>query len=229
MTCPICLAHDVYASHRRGPLERGPLTWVGLLPFRCAQCQRRFFRFAPRDPRRRRGDDVKPPQVDRLRPPRWSIGGRATVTPTGPGQGGSVVQGRIENASLKGIRVRLPVALKEGSHITVTLEGDASRRGTVRWQRPQGETGILHGIQFETPLKRGAAYARPFRQARMRQILRRCLILLIGTACMALVAYSLVSLLEAMRRYNPNYYEPKDIERYLHQGGQELPAGKKQP
>ncbi len=44
--------------------------------------------------------------------------------------------------------------------------------------------------------------------------------ILIGVACMALAAYGLVWLLDAMRQYNPKFYEPKDIERYLHQGGQ---------
>ena len=45
MICPICLGSDVYASHRRGLFARGPLAWTGLLPFRCSQCQKRFFRF----------------------------------------------------------------------------------------------------------------------------------------------------------------------------------------
>ncbi len=223
MICPICLGSDVYASHRRGLFERGPLSWIGLLPFRCSQCQKRFFRFALRDPRRRHRDDVNPPEMDRPRPPRWSAGGRATLTLCGPGQAGFVIQGTVENASLMGMRVRLPVALEEGSQVIVAPEREAPHRGTVRWRRPTEEAGILHGIQFEIPVKRHTAYARSLRRARFRQALRRGLMILIGVLCMAVAAYGLVWLLEAMRQYNPNYYEPKDIERYLYQGGQGAP------
>jgi hypothetical protein len=223
IVCPMCLGNDVYASHRRGLLERGPLTWVGLLPFRCSQCQKRFFRFALRDPRRRHRDEVNPPGMDRPRPPRWNAGGRATLTLCGPGQAGSVIQGTVENASLMGMRVRLPVALEEGSEVIVAPEREAPHRGTVRWRRPKEEGGILHGIQFNIPVKQHTAYAKSLRRARIRQALRRSLMILIGVLLMAVAAYGLVWLLEAMRQYDPKYYEPKDIERYQYQGGQGPP------
>ncbi len=215
--CPICLASDVYASHRRGRFERGPLTWIGFLPFRCAQCQRRFFHFAPKDPRRHHRDDSGPREWERPRPPRWSARGRVTLSLCGPGEAGVVVQGNIENASLEGMRVRLPVALEEGSQVLLTPEGEAAQRGTVRWRRPREDTGILHGIQFEMPVRQQPGCARSLRQARMRQAFRRGLMFLIGVMCMALAAYTIVWLVEALRLYAPQYYEPKDIERYLYQ------------
>jgi hypothetical protein len=52
--CPICRATKIHASHRRGLLERGPLTWVRVFPFRCGECQARFYRFDFTDPRRLR-------------------------------------------------------------------------------------------------------------------------------------------------------------------------------
>jgi hypothetical protein len=51
------------------------------------------------------------------------------------------------------------------------------------------------------------------RRLRVRQLLRRSLIILVGSAGIAVTAYGLVWLIESMRRYDPKFYEPKDIDR----------------
>jgi len=48
---------------------------------------------------------------------------------------------------------------------------------------------------------------------RRRRQLRRVLIGLIVLALIGLTAAGLVWLMETLRTYSPNYYEPKDIER----------------
>ena len=215
MTCPVCLASTVHASHRRGVLERGPLTWIGLLPFRCGQCQARFYRLAPRDPRRRHGHHDSDSPVDRTRPPRWETHMRAAVSLVSAGRAGEVVEGTAENASLEGVRVRLPVALPQGSQVSVSLEGGPARAGSVRWVQPHGESESLHGINFRGPVERRAFHARPFLRLRLRRWLRRGLVTLIGLGAMALAAYGLVSIIDALRAYDPwsKFYEPKDTER----------------
>jgi hypothetical protein len=52
--------------------------------------------------------------------------------------------------------------------------------------------------------------------------LRRGLILLVSAVSIAVAAYGLVWLIEAVRMYNPKYYEPKDIERERHELQREL-------
>ncbi len=115
MTCPVCRANHVYSSHRHSILERGPLTWLGVLPFRCGQCQTRFYKIALRDPRRhRKGGDVASP-VDVPRAARWTTEMTAEVTVHAPGQPTTVLKGLAENASLEGVRLRLPTGLPDGS------------------------------------------------------------------------------------------------------------------
>ena len=219
MNCPICLTNAVYASHRRGFVERGPFTWIGLLPFRCAQCQARFYRIAMRDPRRRsrqRGADSRGHQ---LRAPRWETRMRAAVSVILPGQPRVVLEGIAENASLEGVRLRLPAALAQGGQVSVSLDGGPGTTGTVRWVRAEGDGEILHGIKYGDPVQRHASHARPFRRLRIRWWLRRALITLIALAGMALVAYALVTVLESLRTYDPwkKFYEPKDTERERHE------------
>ncbi len=73
-------------------------------------------------------------------------------------------------------------------------------------------------------MKRHEAYTKPLQRARIRHALRRGFGILVAVACMAVAAYGLVWLLDAMRLYSPNSYEPRDIERYLYQRDRELPA-----
>jgi PilZ domain-containing protein len=215
MNCPICSANAVYASHRRGFLERGPFTWIGVLPFRCGQCQARFYRIARTDPRRRsrRRDSGLP--VDQVHAPRWDVRMRATVSVTLPGQPGVVLEGASENASLEGACLRLPAALPQGSQVSVSLEGGPGTIGTVRWIRQEADKGFLHGIDYRVPLHQHAMHAQPSRRLRLRRALRRALIALIGLAGIALAAYTVASLLESLRFYDPwkKFYEPKDTER----------------
>lgn len=75
----------------------------------------------------------------------------------------------------------------------------------------------MHGVQFDAPADRRGTLSRPWRHLRMRMALRRGLILLINAVSIAVAAYGLVWLIEAMRRNDPKYYEPKDIERERHE------------
>ena len=42
--CPRCGGSEVFRSHRRGPMERYLLRAVGVRPFRCVNCNARFYR-----------------------------------------------------------------------------------------------------------------------------------------------------------------------------------------
>jgi hypothetical protein len=53
----------------------------------------------------------------------------------------------------------------------------------------------------------------PLRRLRRQRLLRRLLICVVALGFMAATAAGLVWLLETFRTYDPNYYEPKDIER----------------
>lgn len=215
MACPFCLGTDVYSSHRRGVLERGPLTWIGVLPFRCGQCQTRFYRIAPGDARRRRGRSDSTTPAEPRRSPRWPVNVGAVVSVDMPDRPRVVLEGVAENLSLDGVRLRLPDALAEGSEVNVAMEGAAPRLGVVRWVKPQGD-GVLHGVQFQVRLDRRGPHARPLRWIRLRRRFRRGLFALIGLAVIACAAYGLAWWMEEQRRYAPKYYEPKDVEREIY-------------
>ena len=42
--CPHCGSSEVFRSHRRGAMERYLLRAIGMLPFRCVNCDARFYR-----------------------------------------------------------------------------------------------------------------------------------------------------------------------------------------
>lgn len=219
--CPVCRSTRVYASHRRGFLERIPLTWAGVLPFRCSQCQSRFYR--PFLWRRRRGQwwnggAEAPPD----RPPRWPIQVRADVVGAPPGREARPVGGTTENMSLQGAQIRLPLALPAGSEVEIRFPGEPSRPGIVRWSSGQDSPGTLHGVQFQVPLGRRTRHATPFRRLLWRQRMRRVVIGVLALVCMAGATYGLVWMVEMLRVYDPQYYEPKDIERQRHE--QAVPA-----
>jgi hypothetical protein len=48
--CPECHSERIRRSKRRGIIERGLLTVVWLKPFRCADCNHRFFLWPVKDP-----------------------------------------------------------------------------------------------------------------------------------------------------------------------------------
>jgi len=216
-SCPACKGPDVRTSHRQGFLERALLTWLRVFPFRCCQCRTRFYRFVPRSPRRRgyAADGTIP--TERHREPRWPIYGDAVVTVTPPGQASVVLKAVAVNASLEGVRLQLPIALEEDSQVDVALDEGPPRTGTVRWARPLGESDFLHGVRFHAPADRRGTFSRPLRHLGVRTSLRRGLILLISAASIAIAAYGLVWLIEAMRTYDPKFYEPKDLERERHE------------
>ncbi|HTP44259.1 MAG TPA: hypothetical protein VMJ13_06820 [Candidatus Acidoferrum sp.] len=45
-SCPHCNSDEVYRSHRRGTVEKYILRVVGVRPYRCANCDARFYGFA---------------------------------------------------------------------------------------------------------------------------------------------------------------------------------------
>jgi len=220
--CPICLSTDVQLSHRRGMLERRILGWVRLFPFRCGQCQTRFHRFALSDPRRYGSvadapvREVRIPD-ERRRAPRWATHVPAVVSIYAPHQPNESHQGFAENASLEGVRLRLPVALPEGSRVSVSLEGIPSRLGLVCWSQPHEDSGHLHGIRFDAPVQKRDGYSWPLVRIRLRRLTRRLLIVGIALGIIVLISLGLVVFMEAVRGYRPAYYEPKDIEREMYE------------
>jgi hypothetical protein len=213
--CPVCHATAIYASHRRGLVERGPLSWLGIFPYRCGQCQTRFYRSTGRSIRRAGSAPAAlspfPP-----RPARWPLRSPADVILLPPGDPVTRLAAATENASLRGMQIRLPVALRAGTRIRVHLPGGEVQVAGVRWQRPQAGAGILHGIRLAGSLGRRTRSARPYRRLRWRQRLRRIWVAMVGLVLMAGAAYGLVWMLESLRVYDPHYYEPKDIEREWH-------------
>ena len=48
-TCPYCGSSEVSRSHRRGVAERYLLRAIGVRPFRCVNCDARFYRLKHSD------------------------------------------------------------------------------------------------------------------------------------------------------------------------------------
>jgi ferric-dicitrate binding protein FerR (iron transport regulator) len=123
--------------------------------------------------------------------------------------------------------VRLPREVPAGSHISLTLQEGAARGGVVRWAALHETSGYLHGIELDKPLERHTKASRPLARLRRRLFFRRLLLGSIAFGLMIMAAAGLVWLLEAMHAYNPQYYEPKDVERERYEI-QRLPDGAKQ-
>jgi hypothetical protein len=49
--CPYCGGSEVFRSHRRGAMERYILRPIGVRPFRCVNCDARFYRRSHSDGR----------------------------------------------------------------------------------------------------------------------------------------------------------------------------------
>ena len=47
--CPHCGSAEVFRSHRRGAMERYLLRAIGVRPFRCVNCDARFYRLKHSD------------------------------------------------------------------------------------------------------------------------------------------------------------------------------------
>jgi len=214
-TCPACRSTEVRISHRRGILERGLLAGVGIFPFRCEQCQTRFYRLAVGAYRRRSSIAASSLGTFAVRPARWPIALAAEVAVQKEGRVDQTpIRGVAENVSLEGVRVRLPVSLQPGRQVSVRLEGESLRSGDVRWSRVAGESGVSHGVRYHAPLgHRARLLAKPFRRLRRQQGLRRFWGWMGGLLLIAAAAYGLVWLLGLMWAYNPSFYEPKDRER----------------
>jgi hypothetical protein len=67
------------------------------------------------------------------------------------------------------------------------------------------------------------------RRFRRRQQVRRMLFWLVTLGVIALTAAGLVWLMEGLRNYQPQYYEPKDIERERHETQRRLENAKPPP
>jgi hypothetical protein len=151
------------------------------------------------------------------RPARWPFRGPADFTLMPPKDPEVRLAGTTENASLSGLLIRLPVALRPGSRVGVRIPGEPVQTADVRWHRSDGGAGVLHGLRLAGPVGRRTPLARPFRKLLWRQRMRRLWFALVGLAVMACAAYGLVWILEALRLYDPKFYEPKDVERQWHQ------------
>jgi len=226
--CPVCHTTDTYAAHRQGWLEHGLLTWCGVLPFRCGHCQTRFFRLALKDPRRHHHLDVAE-AVARVRAPRWEFRSATKVTICQPGRPPITLAGEIENLSTDGVCVRLPAEAPVGSRVRLTVDGAVARSGTVRWAKPHEGSWFSHGVGFDVPVGRRGAVGPQVRRFRRRQRVRRALIWLVALGLIALTAAGLVWVMEALRNYRPQYYEPKDIERERHETQRRLEDAKPRP
>jgi len=166
---------------------------------------------------------------DEVRPPRWRFRIATRVTIQQSGGTPETVDGETENTSAKGVRVRLPREVPVGSHLGLTLQGEAARGGVIRWIAPHETSGYLHGIEMDEPLEWHAKASRPLARLRCRLFFRRLLLGSIAFGLMALAAAGLVWLLEAMHVYNPQYYEPKDVERERYEIQRPSDGAKQQP
>ena len=210
--CPICHAATTCASHRQGWIERGPLTWCGVLPFRCSRCQTRFFRLAPRDPRRRRRIDVAE-STDHVREPRYELRVEANVTIYPPDGSPVSLSGETENVSSRGVAVRLPTAIPVGNRVRLALRGSGPRWGTIRWVEPREKSWCSLGVEFEAPLERYAPAPMSIQRQHRRRRVRRLLVWMIGLSIIAAASAVLVWMMDALRNYRPQHYEPRDVER----------------
>jgi len=150
---------------------------------------------------------------DEVRPPRWRFRIATRVRIQQSAGTPETVDGETENASARGVRLHLSREVPVGSHLSLTLQGGAARGGVVRWTALHENSGYLHGVEMDKPLERHAKASRPLARLRCRLFFRRLLLGSIALGLMALAAAGLMWLLEAMRAYNPQYYEPKDAER----------------
>jgi hypothetical protein len=146
----------------------------------------------------------------------------AVVTVSPPGQERAVLTGLAENASLDGVRLQLPVALDVDSEVSVALNEGLPQTGIVRWARFEEGSGFLHGVQFIVPADRRGAFSRPLLYIQARRALRRVLIFLVSAASIIFAMYGVLWLIDAMRTYDPKYYEPKDLERERYELQQQL-------
>ena len=218
----------MFPSHRRGWLEHGPLTWIAVLPFRCGACQSRFYRLSFRDPRRRRAVDVVS-AADRSRAPRWHFHGFVTVKVAQQGRP-LVLSGETENIGFFGVRVRIPQAVPVATKVQVSIDGQLEQEGVIRWCKPHAVTGYWHGIELRSRFRGTRGLTRPYLMMRVRVWWRRLVFAAFALLIMAAASAALVYVLEIFHRYNPQFYEPKDIERQLYQEQQmQLPPRPSSP
>lgn len=216
MGCPVCGSQDLFASHRKGLLERGPISWVGVFPYRCGECQTRFYRWTGTKGRRRRSG-ASSESVEHVRPARWRHVDEVAVQLMDGDRPSAPVVGESTNVSLEGVGLRLPTPLQEGKQVSVALKGGAVRTGTVRWMKVDEKAGYAHGVQLDSAFEQRGRLAKPWRRMRRRQMVRRLGLLLGGLLVMAGLAWSLIWAMDVFHAYDPKYYEPKDIERQQHE------------
>jgi hypothetical protein len=181
-----------------------------------------------KDPRRHYHLDVAE-AVAEARAPRWEFRSatKATIRPSG--RSPITLIGEIENLSSDGVCVRLPAEAPVGSQVRLTVDGAAARSGTVRWAKSQEGSWFSHGVEFDAPVTQRGTVSLQVRRVRRRQRLRRALIWLVALGLIALSAAGLVWVMEALRNYRPQYYEPKDIERERHETQRRLEDARPRP
>jgi hypothetical protein len=139
-----------------------------------------------------------------------------TVNLTRIGASPTPLIGQVDNLSLQGVGLHLPERVPMGTRLNVALEG-VSIGASVRWNRTDEKGSYAHGVHLDAPLGKRSRLSRPLRRLRRQHMVRRILLGLLGFVFMVGAAAGLVWLMEAFRTYNPSYYEPKDIERQLHE------------
>jgi hypothetical protein len=128
-----------------------------------------------------------------------------------------------------GVCVRLPAEAPVGCRVQVTVGGAEIRSGTVRWVKPQEGAWFSHGVGFDTPPGRRGMVSPQVHRFRRRQRVRRTLFWFVALGVIALTAAGLVWVMEGLRNYQPRYYEPKDIEREIHETQRRLDNAKPPP
>jgi hypothetical protein len=168
-------------------------------------------------------------ESEEVPPTRWRWGVATRITIQSMEGTKQTVDGQTENATARGVCVRLPRVVPVGTHLSLTPQGGEAQEGVVRWTKAYDASGYLHGIDLDKALDRRARISRPLARLRRRLFFRRLLLGSIALGLMAMVAAGLVWLLESMRTYDPQYYEPKDTERERYEMHRRTDEAKQQP
>ncbi len=149
MTCPTCGTSDVYLSRRHGFMETRLLSWIGMLPFRCGQCWRRFYRLAPRHLRRRlrKGAGSLAAPVTSL----WLRDVEVEVRIPLAGGSAHSLRARAEQFSNFGLTLALPLRLQPGTPVQIVLGRGPALPGRVELLQDSPSDLLLHLVRFDTP------------------------------------------------------------------------------
>jgi hypothetical protein len=134
-----------------------------------------------------------------------------------------------ENLNVHDARGRLPAQIPIGAPVRLAIQGQRPCAATAGCAKGDTPTDFVHGVKREVSLERNLTPARTIVRLRRRRFRRRVLVAVIGLTIIGLTAAGLVWLIETFRRYDPTYYEPKDIERERYEMQRRLPASDSPP